>query len=74
MDEIVTIVDKYKNSNIETEISDFPKLIKFSASFYKDVADIYDAITRIRHLDRNLIGFNFNDAAILGLMIYPQEA
>ena len=41
----------------------------FAATFYKDVADIYDCITRIRNIERNPTGFSLHDAPILGLLV-----
>ncbi|HLD77049.1 MAG TPA: hypothetical protein VI861_02835 [Rickettsiales bacterium] len=69
MHEFKKILDSYANLNIEKEISSFEGLISFSTKFYKDVAEIYDSVTRIRNVKRNPSGFNFNDAAILGLLI-----
>ena len=69
MDEIRDIIIKYQNIKIEDELSDFDRLINFSANFYADVAEIYDAVTRIRNVQRNPSGFDYNDAAILGLLI-----
>ena len=41
----------------------------FAYTFYKDVADIYDAITRVRNIERNPTGFSINEAPILGLLV-----
>jgi hypothetical protein len=69
MEEIRDILAKYDNISFKDELSDFDRLVKFSAGFYADVAEIYDAVTRIRNIERNPTGFDFNDAAILGLLI-----
>lgn len=69
MDEIQKIIIPYKDIDTDTEISTFKGLIRFSAKFHKDVAEIYDAVTRIRNVKRNPSGFDFNDTAILGLLI-----
>jgi hypothetical protein len=37
-------------------------------TFVKDVAEIYDCITRIRNIERNPTGFSLDDAPILGLL------
>ncbi len=42
---------------------------RFAGVFFKDVADVYDAITRIKNLDRNPNGFSLDDAPILGLLV-----
>lgn len=69
LSEIRAIIEKYKDVNTDDEISTPDRLRSFSIKFYTDVAEIYDSITRIRNLERNPSGFNFNDAAILGLLI-----
>lgn len=69
MEEISNIITKYKDVDIDTEVSTFNGLKRFSTKFYGDVAEIYDSVTRIKNIERNPIGFNFNDAAILGLLI-----
>lgn len=69
MDELQSILNKYHGADIDSEISTFSGLVRFSARFYRDVAEIYDAVTRIRNVERNPTGFNLNDAAILGLLV-----
>jgi len=68
-DEIRNIILKYQDIDIDGELNSFDSLIKFSAIFYRDVSEIYDAITRIKNTERNPVGFNVNDAAILGLLV-----
>ena len=69
MEEIRNLLINYQDIDVDREISTFEKLAKFSAQFYRDVSEIYDAVTRIRNKGRNPTGFDFNDAAILGLLI-----
>jgi hypothetical protein len=69
MEELRQIILKYQNLNVDDELSSYDKVIAFSDRFYRDVAEIYDALTRLRHLDHNPTGFDFNDAAILGLLV-----
>jgi hypothetical protein len=69
MDEIRDIIFQYKEIDIDEEISTFDGLKRFSTMFYKDAAEIFDAVTRIKNIERNPSGFNFNDVAILGLLI-----
>lgn len=69
MQEIVDIIEKYKTIDLGEELSSKEGLKKFSTMFYEDVADIYDAVTRIKNIDRNPTGFSLNDAAILGLLV-----
>jgi hypothetical protein len=68
MEEINKIIKKYEEINVDIEVSEYDRLIRFSELFYSDVAEIYDAVTRIRNLQRNPSGFNLNDAPILGLL------
>ena len=69
MKEIQDIILRYKEVDVEKEISTFEGLVTFSTSFYKDVSEIYDALTRPKNIERNPTGFDFNDAAILGLLV-----
>jgi hypothetical protein len=69
MDELREILIKYKDIDFDEKLSNFDSLVNFSAVFYRDVAEIYDAVTRTRNLDRNPVGFQVNDAAILGLLV-----
>lgn len=69
MDELRDILMKYEKIDIDEALGDFSRLVDFSTVFYRDVAEIYDAVTRIRNLERNPVGFHVNDAAILGLLV-----
>ncbi|MEP6959495.1 MAG: DUF5677 domain-containing protein [Nitrospirota bacterium] len=69
MDELREILIKYKDIDIDEKLGSFDSLVALSTVFYRDVAEIYDAVTRTRNLDRNPIGFQSNDAAILGLLV-----
>ena len=69
MDELREILIKYKDMDFDEKLGNFDSLVNFSAVFYRDVAEIYDAVTRTRNLGRNPIGFQINDAAILGLLV-----
>jgi hypothetical protein len=42
---------------------------QFAFTFYKDVAEIYDCLTRVKNVERNPTGFSLNDAPILGLLV-----
>ncbi|MCW2106454.1 UNVERIFIED_ORG: hypothetical protein M2402_003636 [Rahnella aquatilis] len=63
------ITEKYQPHYIENHFSSLDGLHIFSIQFFKDVADIYDALTRMRNVERNPIGFQINDAPILGLLV-----
>ncbi len=69
MQEIVDIIEKYKAVDLGKQLSSEEGLKEFSTMFYEDVAEIYDAVTRIRNVERNPTGFSLNDAAILGLLV-----
>lgn len=69
MDELREILIKYKDMDFDEKLGNFDSLVNFSAVFYRDVAEIYDAVTRTRNLGRNPVGFQINDAAILGLLV-----
>ncbi|EOA4406615.1 DUF5677 domain-containing protein [Citrobacter amalonaticus] len=69
MHEITQITEKYQPEYIEKHFNSLKGLHIFSVQFFKDVAEIYDTITRIRNTERNPIGFSLNDAPILGLLV-----
>ncbi len=69
MDEISDIIVKYQGIDLDEKLSNFDSLVEFSTVFYRDVAEIYDAVTRGRNTERNPVGFHVNDAAILGLLV-----
>lgn len=69
MQEIVSVIEQYKNIDLTVQLSSKEGLKEFSTMFYKDVAEIYDAVTRIKNVERNPTGFSLNDAAILGLLV-----
>ena len=69
MEEIRAITYKYDADYIANELGSVDGLNKFALTFYKDVADIYDCITRIKNTSRNPTGFSINDAPVLGLLV-----
>lgn len=69
MEEVVKITTKYQLDYIERCFSSMVGLHEFSATFYRDVGELYDALTRLKNLDRNLTGFSIDDAPILGLLV-----
>lgn len=69
MKEVQNIILRYKDLDFEKEASTFKGLVALSTTFYKDVAEIYDVVTRVKNIERNPTGFGFNDAAILGLLV-----
>jgi hypothetical protein len=69
MDEISDILNKYDEAYISNNLVSLDDINRFAATFYKDVAAIYDCITRVKNVDRNPTGFSLHDAPILGLLI-----
>ena len=69
MDELREIFLRYEDKSIEEHLRSLESIKEFSGTFYQDVVSIYDAMTRIRNLQRNPTGFSHNDAAILGLLV-----
>jgi hypothetical protein len=63
------ILSRYRGFDLDAELSTFERLVSFSGQFYRDVAEIYDATTRVKNVERNPTGYDFNDAAILGLLV-----
>lgn len=69
MEEIHDITKKYDADYIEREFSAATDLNRFALTFFKDVAEIYDCITRVKNAQRNPVGFTTEDAPILGLLV-----
>lgn len=69
MEELVEITTKYQPAYIEHCFSSLAGLHEFSITFYKDVGDLYDALTRLKNVDRNPTGFSIDDAPVLGLLV-----
>lgn len=68
MEEINDITKRYDADYITESLKTVDDLNLFAATFFKDVAEIYDCITRIRNVERNPTGFSLDDAPILGLL------
>ena len=69
MEEIAEVLKKYDEEYVRDHLTDTASINTFALSFYKDAADIYDAVTRVRNLERNPNGFDLHDAPILGLLV-----
>src|SRR5437588_11961522 len=69
MEEIAQVLKKYDEEYVRQHFTDTTTINAFALSFYKDAADIYDAVTRVRNLERNPNGFDLQDAPILGLLV-----
>lgn len=69
MDEIEKIIEKYDASYVRDGLGSVDALNAFALTFYKDVAEIYDCISRVKNVERNPTGFTLDDAPILGLLV-----
>lgn len=69
MQEFTDITAKYQPEYIGRHFGSLEGLHAFSLRFFKDVADIYEAMTRLRNAERNPSGFTLEDAPILGLLV-----
>lgn len=69
MEELRAITDKYQPEYIGDSFTSLDGVNQFAATFYKDVAEIYDCLTRLKDTERNLSGFSIDDAPILGLLV-----
>lgn len=69
MDELIEIRKKYDGEFIRKALSSLDEMNSFTLTFYRDVAEIYDCLTRIRNVERNPVGFSLDDAPILGLLV-----
>jgi uncharacterized protein DUF5677 len=69
MDEVNAITQKYQPDYIEKGLASLGSLKAFAFVFYKDVSELYDILSRLKHADRNPSGFSIDDAPILGLLV-----
>lgn len=69
MEEIARVLAKYDEEYIRQNFTDAISINAFALSFYKDAADIYDVVTRVKNVERNPSGFDLSDAPILGLLV-----
>lgn len=69
MDEINDRLAKYDAAYVREHLLSADDVNRFAATFYQDVAEIYDTLTRVRNVERNPTGFSLDDAPILGLLV-----
>ena len=69
MDEILKITKKYDAAYVSENLDSLDRINSFAVIFAKDVAEIYDCVTRIKNTGRNPTGFSLGDAPILGLLV-----
>ncbi len=69
MEELENLFDSSKGHLKEGNFETLDGLNSFAFLFVRDVADIYDCITRIKNTERNPSGYSFDDASIIGLLV-----
>lgn len=69
MNEIQEYLNKYDEDYLKRVLASTPESDELAFVFFEDVAEIFDILSRMKHLDRNPSGFSLNDAPILGLLI-----
>jgi hypothetical protein len=69
MDEISKITEKYNPDFVKEGLSSLASINRFALNFYKDVAEVYDHLTRVKNVERNPTGFDLAEAPILGLLV-----
>jgi hypothetical protein len=69
MKEIGDILQKYDERYVSECLKSVDDLNTYAARFYRDAAEIFDSITRIKNIERNPAGFSIDDAPILGLLV-----
>ena len=70
MKEIQDILAKYDRSYLTRLLASTPEADQLAIVFYEDVAEILDAFTRLKNVERNCTGFSIDDAPILGLLVH----
>lgn len=68
MDETETIISRYDETYIGDSLRSLDDINRFTGNFVKDVAEIYDCITRMHNIEHNPTGFDLEGAPILGLL------
>jgi hypothetical protein len=69
MEEFAEIPAKYRAAYIECCFRSMAGLHDFSVEFYKDVAQLYALLTRLKNSARNPTGFSIDEAPTLGLIL-----
>lgn len=69
MEEIRDVLVRYDESYVPDHLASAQDVTKFAATFYKDVAEVYDFITRVKNVEWTPSGYSLVDAPILGLLV-----
>lgn len=69
MDELDVIFEKYRERPLREHFDTLEDINRFAIQFYKDAAEIYDCLSRVKNRDRNPSGYSLDDAPIIGLLV-----
>src|SRR5260370_6722997 len=69
MDELDAILEKYGERPLRDRCESLEEINQFAIGFYKDVAEIYDCLSRVKNHERNPSGYSLDDAPIIGLLV-----
>ncbi len=69
MDEIQDILAKYDRDYCARLLASTPEGDQLALTFYEDVAEILDVLSRLKNVERNPTGFSIDDATVLGLLV-----
>src|SRR6266700_160124 len=69
MDELDVIFEKYRERPLREHFDTLEEINRFAIQFYKDAAEIYDCLSRVKNRDRNPSGYSLDDAPIIGLLV-----
>ena len=69
MDELDVILNKYWERPLRDRFESLEEINQFAIGFYKDAAEIYDCLSRVKNRERNPSGYSLNDAPIIGLLV-----
>ena len=69
MEEIQAILAKYEHDYLARLLATTSEADRLALTFYEDVAEILDVLSRLKNVERNPTGFSIDDAPILGLLV-----
>ncbi len=70
MEEIQAILAKYDQDYLVRFADASPEADRMALTFYEDLAEILELLTRMKNVERNPSGFSIDDAPILGLLVH----
>ena len=69
MDELDATMEKYEDRLLREHFEGLDDINRFAIQFYRDVAEIYDCLSRVKNHERNPSGYSLDDAPIIGLLV-----